>query len=55
MTQTETKIFHYDLWGHLIAETNLGGQTLAEYVYLGDQLLAVIKPGGRRDGSIFPQ
>jgi len=45
VTQTETKIFHYDLRGHLIAETNQTGQMLAEYVYLGDQLLAVIKPG----------
>jgi len=38
-----TTIFHYDLWGHLIAETNQSGTT--EYVYLGDQLLAMIKPG----------
>ncbi len=45
VTQTETRIFHYDLNGHLIAETNQGGTMLAEYVYLGDQLLAMIKPG----------
>jgi len=45
VTQTETRIFHYDLRGHLIAETNQTGQMLAEYVYLGDQLLAMIKPG----------
>lgn len=45
MTQTETIIFHYDLWGHLIAETNQTGQMLAEYIYLGDQLLAMVKPG----------
>jgi RHS repeat-associated protein len=45
VTQTETRIFHYDLWGHIIAETNQTGQLLAEYVYLGDQLLAMIKPG----------
>jgi RHS repeat-associated protein len=45
VTQTETRIFHYDLRGHLIAETNLTGQMLAEYVYLGDQLLSMIKPG----------
>jgi RHS repeat-associated protein len=42
---TETRIFHYDLQGHLITETNQAGQTLAEYVYLGDQLLAMIRPG----------
>jgi RHS repeat-associated protein len=45
VTQTETRIFHYDLWGHLIAEANQSGQMVAEYVYLGDQLLAMIKPG----------
>src|SRR4030066_726729 len=45
VTQTETRIFHYDLWGNIIAETNQTGQMLAEYVYLGDQLLAMIKPG----------
>jgi RHS repeat-associated protein len=45
VTQTETRIFHYDLWGHLIAETNQAGQMLAEYVCLGDQLLAMITPG----------
>ena len=45
VTQTETRIFHYDLRGHLIAETNQAGQMLAEYIYLGDQLLSMIKPG----------
>jgi len=45
VTQTEIRIFHYDLMGHLTAETNQTGQMLAEYVYLGDQLLAMIKPG----------
>jgi RHS repeat-associated protein len=45
VTQTETRIFHYDLWGHLIAETNQTGQMLAEYIYLGDQLLAMIRGG----------
>ncbi len=45
VTQTESRIFHYDLLGHLIAETNQTGQMLAEYIYLGDQLLVMIKPG----------
>jgi RHS repeat-associated protein len=45
VTQTEIRIFHYDLLGHLIAETNQSGQMLAEYIYLGDALLAMIKPG----------
>jgi RHS repeat-associated protein len=38
----ETKIFHYDLSGHLIAETDENGEILVEYVYLGDQILAMI-------------
>jgi len=32
VTQTEAKIFHYDLKGHLIAETNPTSQMLADYV-----------------------
>jgi RHS repeat-associated protein len=40
-----TRIFHYDLWGHLIAETDQNGTMVAEYIYLGDQLLAMIRPG----------
>ena len=43
--QSGIRTFHYDPWGHLIAETNQSGQMIAEYVYLGDQLLAIIKPG----------
>ena len=44
VTSTGTKIFHYDLAGHLIAESNASGQTLVEYVHLGDQPLAMIRP-----------
>ena len=40
-----TRIFHYDQMGHLIAETGQNGQMISEYVYLGNQLLAMIKPG----------
>ena len=52
VTQTETRIFHYDLLGHLIAETNQSGQMLAEYIYLGDQLLAMIQT--RRSSLLLP-
>ena len=41
---TDTTIYHYDLQGHLIAETNAAGQTQVEYVYLGDQPFAMIRP-----------
>jgi RHS repeat-associated protein len=43
---TETRVFHYDLSGHLIAETSAEGQGLVEYFYLADQVLAMIRPGG---------
>jgi RHS repeat-associated protein len=43
-TPAGTKIFHYDVQGHLIAETNAAGQTLVEYIYIGDKLLAMIRP-----------
>jgi len=42
--QGQATIFHYDLQGHLIAETTESGTTLAEYIYLGDQPLAMIRP-----------
>jgi YD repeat-containing protein len=42
--QGQTTIFHYDLQGHLIAETSASGQTLLEYFYLADQPLAMIRP-----------
>ena len=45
VTTAGTKIFHYDARGHLIAETTSTGQTLVEYVYLGDQPLAMVRPG----------
>ena len=41
----ETRIFHYDLQGCLIAETSQTGQMLAEYIHLADQPLAMIRPG----------
>lgn len=33
--------FHYDLSGKLIAETNATGATVRDYVWLGDQLVAI--------------
>lgn len=45
ITPTETVYFHYDLFGKLIAESEVkGGVTrLQEHVYLGDMPVAVIK------------
>ena len=45
IAQGTTTIYHYDLQGHLIAETTSSGWMVAEYIYLGDQLLAMIRPG----------
>ncbi|MBF0529899.1 MAG: RHS repeat protein, partial [Deltaproteobacteria bacterium] len=36
-------VFHYDLSGRLIAETNAGGKLVAEYIYLAGRPLALIK------------
>jgi RHS repeat-associated protein len=44
VTGGDTTIYHYDTQGHLIAETNASGVILVEYVYLGDQPLAMIRP-----------
>ncbi len=52
-TPVETRIFHYDLYGHLIAETDEQGQTLAEYVYLGDEPLAMIREGENDSPTCF--
>ncbi len=46
---TTDVIYHYDLSGHLIAETDNSGNMLKAYVWLGGQPLAMIYP----DGSIY--
>jgi YD repeat-containing protein len=40
---TDDRVFLYDTWGHLIAETDPLGQLKREYLYLGDIPLAVIQ------------
>ena len=37
--------YHYDLEGRLLAETDAGGQTRAEYLYLGNEPLALSRSG----------
>ncbi|MGH8769048.1 MAG: hypothetical protein ACREVT_12835 [Burkholderiales bacterium] len=39
--QGVTTLFHYDSRGRLIAETGPAGNTLAEYLYLGDMAVAI--------------
>src|SRR5689334_21104570 len=41
-TQTD-RIFHYDLRGHLIAETDPGGGLKREIIYLGDIPVGVVQ------------
>ena len=37
--------YHYDLAGRLLAETDAGGRTRAEYLYLGNEPLALSRSG----------
>ena len=40
-----TTIYHYDLQGNLIEETDGSGNLIADYVYAGTNRIAMIKPG----------
>ena len=42
---TRVTYYHYDLEGRLLAETDAGGQTRAEYLYLGNEPLALGRSG----------
>jgi len=44
-----TTIYHYNIMGNLIQETDASGNVIASYVYAGMNRLAMVKP----DGSIF--
>jgi|GEM_PF-3218938 len=44
VTPAMTTVFHYDINGRLIAETDATGATLVEYVYLSDMPLATVRP-----------
>lgn len=39
--QGASTVFHYDGAGHLIAETDVAGNALAQYIYLGDMPVAM--------------
>jgi RHS repeat-associated protein len=41
--QGSVRVFHYNHLGYLISETTETGQTLVEYIYLGNKLLALIQ------------
>ena len=42
---TSLTYYHYDLDGRLLAETDAGGETCAEYLYLGSEPLALGRSG----------
>jgi RHS repeat-associated protein len=44
------RIFHYDLAGHLIAESTPAGEVLREYIYLNDLPVALISSDHDDDG-----
>ncbi|QDQ27050.1 RHS repeat protein [Chitinimonas arctica] len=46
--QGQTTVYHYDMQGHLIAESDQLGNTKREYVYLDDTPIAVIDFGAVR-------
>lgn len=48
-----TTIFHYDLAGRLIEETNASGQPIADYMYLGQSPLAMVDPVAEHDYIYF--
>jgi RHS repeat-associated protein len=43
---SSTTIYHYDLMGNLIQETDGSGNVIASYVYAGTQRIAKIEPSG---------
>jgi RHS repeat-associated protein len=44
------RVFHYDLTGRLIAESNVAGEVLREYVYLDDLPVALLSSDHDDDG-----
>ena len=46
-------IFHYDLAGRLIEETDAKGHLISDYAYLGPNPLAMVNPSGRKEQIFF--
>lgn len=46
-------LFHYDMAGRLIEETNANGQVIADYIYLGRGPLAMVAPASGQDQIYF--
>jgi YD repeat-containing protein len=48
------RVFHYDLWGRLIAETDGQGEPVQEYLYLNGEPLALLDGSTRSKASYRP-
>ena len=46
LANSQTTIYHYDMDGNLIAETDGNGTTLKEYIYIHDRALAMVDTSG---------
>jgi RHS repeat-associated protein len=52
-TITTTTVFHYDTQGRLIGETNHSGTLVAEYVWLGERPLAMVRKAGNKEETYY--
>jgi len=47
------KVFHYDNRGRLIGETDENGSLVAEYIWLGDRPLAMVRKAGNKEQTYY--
>jgi RHS repeat-associated protein len=50
---TDTTVFHYDQRGRLIGETDESGALVAEYVWIGDRPLAMVRRAGINEATYY--
>ncbi|GAB4373303.1 MAG: hypothetical protein Kow00128_22770 [Deltaproteobacteria bacterium] len=52
-TVAKTTVFHYDRQGHLIGETDGNGALVAEYIWLGDRPLAMVRKNRKNEATYY--
>lgn len=52
-TIATTTVFHYDAQGRLIGETTSSGTLVAEYIWLGDRPLAMVRKVGSKEETYY--
>ncbi|MBW1735746.1 MAG: RHS repeat protein [Deltaproteobacteria bacterium] len=52
VTAQGTRIYHYDIFGNLIGESDASGSFYMDYVYLNNERLAALDAGGSREVSV---